>query len=110
MRVEGLPRGRKRRQEVAELLQTLVDQHPTGTSYVTWDNADTHADDDVEGVGRGAAGRLVRLVLLYLPTYRSCGCNGIIVALPMICLLTTHLHRNVARRLAGHCSIGAGHA
>jgi transposase len=33
---------------------------------VTWDNADTHADDDVEAVVRAAAGRLV---LLYLPTY-----------------------------------------
>jgi putative transposase len=33
---------------------------------VTWDNADTHEDDEVEAVVRGAAGRLV---LLYLPTY-----------------------------------------
>jgi transposase len=59
-------RRRKRRQEVAELLQALVDTHPTGTIYVAWDNADTHADDDVEAVVRAAAGRLV---LLYLPTY-----------------------------------------
>jgi putative transposase len=59
-------RRRKRRQEVAELLQALVDTHPTGTIYVAWDNADTHADDDVEAVVRTAAGRLV---LLYLPTY-----------------------------------------
>jgi putative transposase len=57
---------RKRRREVAELLQTLVDKHATGTIYVTWDNADTHQDDEVEAVVRGAAGRLV---LLYLPTY-----------------------------------------
>ncbi len=57
---------RKRRREVAELLQALVDKHPTGTIYVAWDNADTHQDDDVEAVVRGAAGRLV---LLYLPTY-----------------------------------------
>jgi len=59
-------RRRKRRREVAELLQALVDKHPTGTIYVTWDNADTHEDDEVEAVVRGAAGRLV---LLYLPTY-----------------------------------------
>jgi transposase len=59
-------RRRKRRREVAELLQVLVDKHPTGTIYVTWDHADTHADDDVEAVLRAAAGRLV---LLYLPTY-----------------------------------------
>jgi transposase len=59
-------RRRKRRQEVAERLQALVDTHPTGTIYVAWDNADTHADDDVEAVVRAAAGRLV---LLYLPTY-----------------------------------------
>ena len=57
---------RKRRREVAELLQALVDQHPTGTVYVAWDNAGTHQDDEVEAVVRGAAGRLV---LLYLPTY-----------------------------------------
>ena len=56
----------KRRREVAELLQTLVDKHPTGTIYVAWDNAGTHQDDEVEAVVRGAAGRLV---LLYLPTY-----------------------------------------
>jgi transposase len=59
-------RRRKRRQEVTELLQALVDKHPTGTIYVAWDNADTHADDEVEAVVRAAAGRLV---LLYLPTY-----------------------------------------
>jgi transposase len=34
--------------------------------YVAWDNANTHEDDEVEAVVRGAAGRLV---LLYLPTY-----------------------------------------
>jgi transposase len=52
--------------KAAELLQTLVDKHPTGTIFVAWDNADTHQDDEVEAVVRGAAGRLV---LLYLPTY-----------------------------------------
>ena len=57
---------RKRRREVAELLHALVDKHPTGTIYVAWDNADTHEDDEIEAVVRGAAGRLV---LLYLPTY-----------------------------------------
>lgn len=60
-------RHRKRRREVAELLQVLVDQHPPGTIYVTWDNAKPHADDELEAVVRAAAGRLV---LLYLPTYR----------------------------------------
>ena len=56
----------KRRREIAALLQALLDQHPTGTVYVAWDNASTHEDDEVEAVVRGAAGRLV---LLYLPTY-----------------------------------------
>jgi len=56
----------KRRPEIAELLQALVDKHPTGTIYVDWDNANTHEDDEVEAVVRDAAGRLV---LLYLPTY-----------------------------------------
>jgi transposase len=62
----GLFRRRKRRQEVAERLQASVDTHPTGTIYVAWANADTHADDEVEAVVRAAAGRWVRL---YLPTY-----------------------------------------
>lgn len=61
-----LVRRHKRRQEIAELLQALVDKHPTGTIYVAWDNASTHEDDEVEAVVRDAAGRLV---LLYLPTY-----------------------------------------
>jgi transposase len=59
-------RRRKRRLEVAELLQALVDKHLTGTIYVAWDNASTHQDAEVEAVVRAAAGRLV---LLYLPTY-----------------------------------------
>ena len=56
----------KRRQEIAELLEALLEKHPTGTIYVAWDNAGTHEDDEVERVVRAAAGRLV---LLYLPTY-----------------------------------------
>lgn len=61
-----LIRRRKRRPEVAELLEALLEKHPTGTVYVAWDNAGTHEDDEVEALLRGAAGRLV---LLYLPTY-----------------------------------------
>ncbi len=61
-----LVRRHKRRREVAELLQTVLEQHPTGTVYIALDNANTHEDDEVEAVLRGAAGRLV---LLYLPTY-----------------------------------------
>jgi putative transposase len=57
---------RKRRQEIAQLLEALVQKHPTGTIYLAWDNASTHEDDEVEAVVRAAAGRLV---LLYLPTY-----------------------------------------
>jgi transposase len=57
---------RKRRKEIALLLQALVDKHPTGTIYVAWDNASMHEDDEIEGVVRAAAGRLI---LLYLPTY-----------------------------------------
>jgi putative transposase len=61
-----LVRRHKRRREIAELLQALLDKHSTGTVYLAWDNASTHEDDEVEAVVRGAAGRLV---LLYLPTY-----------------------------------------
>lgn len=59
-------RQRKRRQEVAELLQAILDKHPHETVYVAWDNSRTHEDNEVEAVVRGAAGRLI---LLYLPTY-----------------------------------------
>ena len=59
-------RRHKRRCEIAELLQALVDKHPHEIVYVAWDNASTHEDDDIEAVVRAAAGRLV---LLYLPTY-----------------------------------------
>jgi putative transposase len=59
-------RRHKRRREIAELLQALLNKHPTGTIYVAWDNANTHADDEVEAVVRATAGRLV---LLSLPTY-----------------------------------------
>jgi hypothetical protein len=58
-------RRRKRRREIAELLHALVDKHPTETIDMAWENADTHADDEVEAVVRAAAGRLV---LLSLPT------------------------------------------
>jgi putative transposase len=61
-----LLRRHKRRREIAELLEALLTQHPTGTIYVTWDNVSTHQDDEVETVVRGAAGRLI---LLALPTY-----------------------------------------
>ena len=59
-------RRRKRRREIAELLQALVDKDPAGRVYVAWDNANTHQEEEVDAVVRGAAGRLA---LLYLPTY-----------------------------------------
>ena len=61
-----LLRRRKRRQEIAEFLQHLLDKHPTDTIYVAWDNVSTHQDQEVDAVVRAAAGHLV---LLYLPTY-----------------------------------------
>ena len=61
-----LVRRRKRRKEIAELLEALLERHPHERISVAWDNATTHRDDEVEAVVRGAAGRLV---LLYLPTY-----------------------------------------
>jgi transposase len=59
-------RRRKRRSEIAEFLELLLEKHPQETIYVAWDNANTHEDDEVEAVVRGAAGRLI---LMYLPTY-----------------------------------------
>lgn len=57
---------RKRRKEIAQLLEALVEKHPSGTIYVAWDNGSQHEDDEVEAVVRAAEGQLV---LLYLPTY-----------------------------------------
>jgi transposase len=84
-----LVRRRKRRCEMAELLQAVLDQHPTGTVYLAWDNASTHQDDEVEAVLRSAAGRLV---LLYLPTYSPW--------LNPIEMLWRHFRREVA-----HCEL-----
>jgi hypothetical protein len=56
-----LIRRRKRRREVAELLQALLEKHPTETIFVAWDNFTAHQDDEVEEVVRSAAGRLVLL-------------------------------------------------
>ena len=61
-----ITRHRKRRREVAELLETLLARNRHETVYVAWDNANTHEDEEIEAVLRGAAGRLV---LLDLPTY-----------------------------------------
>jgi putative transposase len=61
-----LARKRKRLQEIAELLEALLKKQPDDTIYVTWDDANTHQDDEVKAEVRGAAGRLI---LLYLPTY-----------------------------------------
>ena len=82
-------RRHKRRREIAELLQALLERHPRQTVYVTWDNANTHEDEDVEAVVRGAAGRLV---LLYLPTYSPW--------LNPIEMLWRHLRREVT-----HCEL-----
>jgi transposase len=60
-----LVRRRKRRPEVAELLEALIAKYPTKRVYVAWDNASMHHDDEVEAVVRAAG----RVVLLYLPTY-----------------------------------------
>ena len=59
-------RRRKRRREIAEFLQQLLDKHPNEIIFVAWDNVNTHQDDEVEAIVRAAAGRLV---LMYLPTY-----------------------------------------
>lgn len=61
-----ITRPHKRRREVAELLEALLQHHKDERIYVAWDNASTHEDEEIEAVLRGAAGRLV---LLNLPTY-----------------------------------------
>ena len=51
-------RRRKRRQEVAELLEALLAKHPGETVYVAWDNSNTHEDDEIEAVVRPACARI----------------------------------------------------
>ena len=53
---EVIFRRRKRRREIAELLQHLLEKHPTGTIYLAWDNAGTHEDDEIEALVRGQLG------------------------------------------------------
>ena len=52
---------RKKREQIANLLEDLLDKHTNETVYVAWDNADTHSGGKVEEVVRAAAGRLVLL-------------------------------------------------
>lgn len=80
---------RKKREQIAQLLEKLVEKHPTQTIYVAWDNADTHSGGKVEEVLRSAAGRLI---LLYLPTYSPW--------LNPIEMLWRHLRREVT-----HCEL-----
>ncbi len=47
----------KRRREIAQLLEALLEKHPTGTVYVAWDNASTHEDDEVDDVVRAPGAR-----------------------------------------------------
>jgi putative transposase len=82
-------RRRKRRREVAELLEALLEKHPDEIIYVAWDNSNTHEDDEIDAVGRAACGRLI---LLYLPTYAPW--------LNPIEMLWRHLRREVT-----HCEL-----
>ncbi len=61
-----LTRDHKCKPDVAELLRALLERHPTGTIYLTWDNATTHFGGEIDRILKEANGRLV---LLYLPTY-----------------------------------------
>jgi transposase len=61
-----ITRDHKRKEDIAVMLRTLVERHPTGTIYLTWDNAYTHFGGEIETVLKEANGRLI---LLNLPTY-----------------------------------------
>jgi putative transposase len=54
---------RKRRKEIAQLLEALLEQHPIGTVYVAWDNASMH-EDNADRSGRTGSRRPARLTLL----------------------------------------------
>jgi len=57
-------RPRKRRPQIAEFLQQLLNTHPQETVYVAWDNVNTHQNNEVDAVVRSATGRLVSMYLL----------------------------------------------
>jgi transposase len=61
-----ITREHKCRVDVAVFLRALLDHHKTGTIYLTWDNCNTHFDEEIDSILKEANGRLV---LLYLPTY-----------------------------------------
>lgn len=56
----------KRREQIAALLEKLLEMNPGKTVYIAWDNVNTLSHGVIEEVLRDAAGRLV---LMYLPTY-----------------------------------------
>jgi putative transposase len=62
----ALFRGHIRRQEIAERLHALLENHLEETIYGACDHAATHEAADVDAVVRSAVGRLV---VRYLPTY-----------------------------------------
>lgn len=59
-------RPRKRRQEIVQLLETLLQKHPVGRIFLVWDNVSTHWGAIVAEFLERAEGRFI---LLYLPTY-----------------------------------------
>ena len=61
-----ITRKHKRKGDIVAMVQALVDRHPTGRIYLTWDNAYTHFGGEIETIRKEAQGRLI---LLNLPTY-----------------------------------------
>jgi hypothetical protein len=53
----GLGRRRQRRRAGAERLQALGDTHPPGPIAVAWDHAAPQAAEEIDALGRAAAGR-----------------------------------------------------
>ena len=56
----------KRRHDILQLLQNLLEKHPVGRIFLVWDNVSTHWGSLIEDFLAFAEGRLI---LLYLPTY-----------------------------------------
>jgi transposase len=61
----------KRRQESAQLLEALVEKHPTGTIHVAWDNANTHEDEEIDAVVQAAQGRPFRREVTHCELFES---------------------------------------
>lgn len=60
-------RQHKRRKEVAELLQALLEKNPHQRIYLAWDNSNIHEDYEVDAVVRAPVGNWFCYIYQLIP-------------------------------------------